>query len=67
MKTIKLSKCKITTSDALIIGFLSLLGTIGGFLVPQTSGMDCVACLMVGAGLGLVISSIFAKNKSEKQ
>ena len=67
MKTIELKECRINTSDLWIIGSLALLGLCVGFLVPQTSGMDCVACLMVGAGLGLIISSIFAKNKTEKQ
>ncbi|WP_340113076.1 hypothetical protein [Maribellus mangrovi] len=61
MKTIKLNKYKITTSDAWIIGALSLLGLCAGFFMPQKSVMASAACLMVGVGLGLIISSMLAK------
>ena len=61
MKIIELKECRINTSDFRIIGSLAIIGLSAGFFVPQTSGMDFVACLMVGIGLGLVISSIFAK------
>ena len=63
METIKQKECRINTSDAWIIGSLSLLGLCAGFFMPQTSAMAFAACLMVGVGLGLVISSIFTKKQ----
>ena len=67
MKIIKLNENEVTTSDAWIIGSFSLLGWCAGFFMPQTSLMAFIACLMIGAGLGLVISSIFSKKQTEKQ
>lgn len=67
MKTTKLNDYEITTSDAWIIGSFSLLGFCAGFFMPQTSAMTFIACLMVGIGFGLVISSLIAKNNSGNQ
>ena len=67
MKTIKKEECRLTTSEAWIIGSFSLLGLCAGFFMPQTSAMIFIACLMIGIGIGLVISSFVAKNNSEKQ
>lgn len=67
MKTMKQEEYRLTTSDAWIIGTFSLLGLCAGFFMPKTSAMIFIACLMVGVRLGLVISSILAKNNSEKQ
>ena len=67
MKIIELKECRINTSDLKIIGSLALIGLSTGFFVPQTSVMAFIACLMIGAGLGLVISSIFSKKQTEKQ
>ncbi len=67
METIKPKDCKINSTDSWIIGGATLLGLGAGFFVLQTSAMAFVGCLMVGIGLGLVISSIVAKNNTEKQ
>lgn len=65
MKTINLNEYKITTSDAWIIGSFSLLGLCAGFFMPQKSTMIFGGCIMIGTGIGLVISSIVVKNKSK--
>ena len=65
MKIIILNKNRINHSDLRIIGSLSLLGLCAGFFMPQTSAMAFIACLIIGAGLGLIISSKFTKNKTE--
>ncbi|MEJ2543917.1 MAG: hypothetical protein P8Y99_07600 [Calditrichaceae bacterium] len=67
METIKPKDCKINSTDSWIIGGTTLLGLCAGFLMPQTSVMAFIACLMIGAGLGLIISSIFSKKQTEKQ
>ena len=64
MKTIKLKECRINSNDLWIIGILSLLGLSAGLFVPQTSVITFVACLMVGVGLGLVISALVPKNQN---
>jgi hypothetical protein len=67
MKTIKLNEYKITISDARIIGAFSLLGLCAGFFMPEKSVMSFFACLMIGIGIGLVISSILTKNNRKSE
>ena len=67
METIKPKDCKINSTDSWIIGGTTLLGLGAGFLMPQTSVMAFIACLVIGAGMGLIISSIFSKKQTEKQ
>ena len=63
MKTIKQKECKINSTDLWIIGSSTLFGLCTGFFMPQQSVITFLACLTVGAGLGMVISSLVPKKQ----
>nr|WP_319509343.1 hypothetical protein [uncultured Draconibacterium sp.] len=62
METIKQTECRNDKSSSWIIGGTTMLGLGIGFFVLHTSAKAFVGCIMVGIGIGLMISSLINKN-----
>ena len=66
MKIIKLNENSINHSDLWIIGGTSLMGLSAGLLVLESLNTAMIGFLVIGIGLGLVVSTLRTKYRNKK-